>query len=269
MKPSSRFPPVVDDLIARFQAVPSGVPEWAWPFQPPVPLVGAKYRPGRGLLIYASAENLSWMATKPVPSRFKTEDAWNRYRVRYEETGRDSSDFFPDVGIQPVTDGGLFCAGLFLTQRLGLPTRSSPRDFLETIAIMNWCKFSIRSCKNRDYVTDLEKLTRSRPYVVAELTCLHPAVVVLPKQVWRHRQLAAAMEASSPQSRFLPVPQFNATVVNCNLGQYEDRARRLQQRMTGTDLGEWMTQVRSMSRDNAWRYIAMLDEAVADVPGPR
>ena len=28
--------------------------------------------------------------------------------------------FFPDVGIQPVTDGGLFAAGLFVAERLGL-----------------------------------------------------------------------------------------------------------------------------------------------------
>jgi hypothetical protein len=47
--------------------------KWAWPFKPPVPLVGRNYKPGKGLLIYASAENLSWLSKTTAPERFRTE----------------------------------------------------------------------------------------------------------------------------------------------------------------------------------------------------
>ncbi len=93
-------------------------------------------RPGRGLLAYASAENLSWLNRQSPPARFTGADAWNRYRVRYEAIGRKSDEFFPDVGIQPVTNGGLFAAGLFVSERLGLPTCARPRTFLEMIEVV-------------------------------------------------------------------------------------------------------------------------------------
>ena len=75
----------------------------AWPFKPSISLVGKNYEPEKGLLIYASAENLCWLNNTTVPERFKNENAWNRYRVEYEQSGRASTDFFPVVGIQPVT----------------------------------------------------------------------------------------------------------------------------------------------------------------------
>jgi len=70
-------------LIKRFKNTFTGVPPWAWawPFKPSIPLVGKNYKPGKGLLIYASAENLSWLNNAPTPERFRTEDAWNRLRL--------------------------------------------------------------------------------------------------------------------------------------------------------------------------------------------
>ena len=131
---------------------------------PPIPLVDKRYKPGKGLLIYASAENLSWLHNEPVPGRFSGNKAWNRYRICYEKRGRNSDDFFPDVGIQPMTDGGLFAAGLFVAQKTGLQQRVKPRTFLETIAASNLCKFSIRAKGNRDYIYDVKKLANSLPY---------------------------------------------------------------------------------------------------------
>lgn len=249
-------------LIQRFKDTFTGVPEWAWPFEPPIPLVGKNYRPGKGLLIYASAENLAWFSKVSPPERFRTEAAWNRYRVQYERSGRNSKDFFPDVGIQPMTDGGLFAAGLFIAEKYGLQQRAKPRTFLETIAVTNWCKFSVRSGTNRDYIRDVKKLTASLPFIVGELALLQPAVVLIPKAVWSHPILQAAMKGASPQSLFLHAPQFNANVVNCHLGKYDGAARRLQKQLTGTPLGRWMESLRRINRDNAWRYIAMLSDSL-------
>ena len=202
-------------LIQRFKDTFSGIPKWAWPFKPSIPLVGKNYKPGKGLLIYASAENLSWFNKTTVPERFRSEDAWNRYRVVYEQNGRDSEDFFSDIGIRPMNDGGLFAAGLFVANKYRLQKRAKPRSFLETIAVANWCKFSIRSGTNRDYIRDVKKLTASLPFVVGELAVLQPAVVLIPKPMWIHPILQAAMRGALPKSEFLPVPQFNANVGNC------------------------------------------------------
>jgi hypothetical protein len=135
---------LADRLIDRFKATFTELPSWACPFKPSVPLVGRSYKPGRGLLVYASAENLSRLNVKKPSSYFNEPHVWNRYRVQCDAGVRDSHDrFFPDVGIQPATDGGLFAAALFVSEQLGLPTAVKPRTFLERIAVSNWCKFSI------------------------------------------------------------------------------------------------------------------------------
>ena len=255
-------------LIRRFQDTFTGLPKWAWPFNPPIPLVGRNYKSGKGLLIYASAENLSWLNNTTVPERFRTEKAWNRYRVVYEQDGHNSKDFFPDVGIQPVSDGGLFAAGLFVIGKFGLPQRAKPRTFLETIAVSNWCKFSIKPT-SQDYIADVKKLTSSLPFVIGELVLLQPAVVLIPKAVWRHPILQAAMRGASPRTQFLPVPQFNSRVVNIHLEKYDKAGRRLKKQLTGTPLARWMENLRRMNKNNAWRYIAMLERLLAglsDVP---
>jgi hypothetical protein len=254
--------PLAQNLIQRFKDTTDKIPEWAWPFKPSIPLVGKSYRPGRSLLIYASAENLSWANEAPIPDRFTNEDSWNRYRVQYEEPNRCPPDFFPNVGIQPVTDGGLLTAGWFVAENLGLEVQSTPRAFLETIALTNWCKFSIRSENNRDYIGNIKLLTDSLPFVVGELALLQPAVVLVPKQIWHHPLLSAAMRGASPRSRFIPILQFNATVVNCHLTKYATQANRLRTQFANTPLGGWMNHLRSIKHDYAWRFIAVLDHVL-------
>ena len=225
-----------------------------------MPLVGKKYKPGKGLLIYASAENLTWLNDNPTPEYFRTNKAWNRYRVQYEKYGRHSKQFFPKVGIQPITDGGLFAAGLFVAQKMGLPVRMRPRAFLETIAVSNWCKFSIKTDTNQDYITDIKKLTESLPYVINEISILQPRIVLIPKAIWRYPVLRAAMFGASPHTRFLAVPQFNAMVVNFHLNEYIRAAVQLKKKYKDTYLARWMSNLCRINKDNAWRYIAMLED---------
>ena len=220
-------------------------------------------------MIYASAENLSWLDNRLPPDRFTSEDAWNRYRVVYEEAGRNSSSFFPDVGIQPMTDGGLFAAGWFVCNELGLPTHAQPRAFLEAIIISNWCKYSVHSKTNQDYVGNREKLQWSLPYVVEELAALRPAVILLPHTIWRHKGLAVAMAGASPATRFLPVPQFNVRVVNCHLRDHDASVDAIRQRTATKPLAEWMTRLRGFRERNAWRYIAMLSARMEEQAGSR
>jgi len=257
---------LANELIQRFKdtfedTLNGTPPEWAWPFKPSIPFIGENYRPDKGLLIYASAENLSWHNNKdnPLHQFFAEEHVRDRYRAQYEIRDRDLRGFFPYVGIQPANDGGLFAAGLFAAVKYGLQQEENPRSFLETIAITNWNKFSIRSPdKNKD-IRDIKKLTASLPFVVAELMVLQPGVVLIPRTVWKYLKLQAAMKTASLQSEFLEVPQFNATVVNCRLGGYEEKARRLRKDWQGTPLARWMNNLCGINEGNAWRYIAMLD----------
>jgi hypothetical protein len=253
-------------LVESFKAIyrETKPPDWAWrDVKPSIPLVGQTYKPGRGLLIYASAENLTWL-NRPdnKGERFYNEDAWNRYRFRYEHNGRDLKNFFPDVGIQPMTDGGLFAAGLFIAEKLNLEKMEYPRSFLETIAVSNWCKFSIKAAKNKDYLNDIEKLTLSLPYVISELTLLQPRFVLIPKKILNWPILREEMESASPSSRFLAISQFNASVVNRTLKNYDSSAKQLKELLKDTLLAHWMKELKRMNRDNAWRYIAMLDKCV-------
>lgn len=249
------------ELIQRFKATYDKPPNWAWPLKPSIPLVGQTYKPGNGLLVYASAENLTGL-NHEINERFTSGAAWDRYRFQYKSSGRCSKDFFPDVGIQPMTDGGLFAAGLFIAEKLNLEKGETPRSFLETIAVSNWCKFSIKSATNKDYLYNIEKLTASLPYVVHELTLLQPRVVLIPKKIWNWPSLREAMESASPSSRFLAVSQFNASVVNRSLKNDDCSAKQLKEQLKDTLLARWMKELKRMNKDNAWRYIAMLDKCV-------
>ncbi len=178
-----------------------------------------------------------------------------------EMMGRDSGAFFPIVGMAPVEDGGLLAAALFIAGKLGLPTAATPRAFLETLAVTNWCKFVIQARTNRDYVGDVEKLTASLPFVVAELAALRPAVVLLPHRVWGQPELAAAMRGASPLTRFAPAPQCNVKVVDKYgpMVACHERGLALRERLQATPLGEWMRHLVGFREENAWRYIAWLD----------
>lgn len=260
---------VCPELVTRFRRLHTEPPQWAWQFAPSIPFVGTRYRPGDGLLVYASAENLTWLNKKgvTVPERFTGDGAWDRYRVRYEETNGAGSSFFPDVGIQPVTDGGLVAAALFVAGRLDLPKADSPRAFLETTAFTNWAKFTVKragygAAVNADYADVQGKLGESLAYVVTELAVLRPKVVLIPKAIWQRPLLQAAMRGASPFTRFVTVPQFNTTVVNCHLRGYDHQGQQLRRKPSQTPLAKWMQNLHGFREQNAWRYLAFLDEAL-------
>jgi hypothetical protein len=261
MKKSDSTKALVKQLNRSFKSHIDSPPGWAWPFVPSIPFVGDAYEPGKSMLIYASAENLNWMIKKAgVPDRFTSSAAWDRYRQVYEDVGRDSDAFFPDVGIQPFTDGGLPCAGLFVASKMGLPKNELPRDFIETIAFTNWAKFSIKTKKkNVDYISKQSKLNASLPLVLAELSILRPGVVLIPKAVWSLDFYAAAMQGVTPKTIFLPIPQFNATVVNTHLKKYASVAEEMRERPPIESLGKWMDNLAGVNIGNAWRFIALMN----------
>jgi hypothetical protein len=161
-----------------------------------------------------------------------------------------------------VTNGGLLAAAYFTARLLRLPTNSAPRRFLETVAVSNWCKFSIRSDANQDYIGKEGKITASIAYAVTELATMRPGVVLLPSAVWRRIPLREAMRGATPWTRFIPIPQFNATVINCHLRRHDGRARRLRATLGERAVGKWMCNLRAVEVNAAWRYLAFLEEAL-------
>jgi len=245
------------ELINRYKALFTEAPKWAWPFPPSIPFVGHKYKPGSGILIYASAENLVGIDKEPsYRARFTGKAVWDRYRAWYDLFGQSVGTFFPDIGIAPVTNGGLMAAGLFLAMKLKLPRAATPRGLLEKLAISNWCKFTIQSERNIDYIGNKSKTLASLGYVVAELTALRPAIVILPSRVWHQPVMREAMRGASAFTRFLPVPQFTPRVVNHTLKPCEALARSLNRSHKGNTLGQWMMNLQGVNKPHAWRYLA-------------
>lgn len=254
-----RNSPLEEELISRFMATHKGPPVWPWRYAPSIPLIGRGYKPGRGLLVYASAEYLSWMRNRRHRrwQFFKEPIAWNRYRAQYESLGQEPDPFFPDIGISPVTNGGLLAAALFVAHARRLPKAQKPCGFLEKIAVTNWYKSGVHSRRRQ---AGREKLEKSLPFVEHELKELRPKVAIVPKTIWDRAGVKIAMREASPKTEFLPLYQFVPWVVNKHLERYSSRPKRLRGQPAGRPLAKWMVKLQKLNEANAWRYIAYLKE---------
>ena len=90
----------VDKLLAAYARIGLDPPSWAYPLPPSIPFIGRNYGRWGGLLVYASAENLSHYRRKPesIPGFIKDDRKLNRHRASYEE---DPGAFSPRVHMAP------------------------------------------------------------------------------------------------------------------------------------------------------------------------
>ena len=262
-----RLTPLESELVRASQQAKCSPPCWAYQFAPPIPLVGPLYVPGHGLMVYASAENLTWMhPTKQAGSSrgesFHGDTARVRHQHQYQNPELQDRRFFPDVGMAPVNNGGLLCAAWFVLHHCHGTAPSSPAELLRNIAVANWGKFAVNADKNVDYAGDLRKLRSSVRLVEIELAVLRPKILIMPKTILRHGEVGEAMRGASPETRIVGVVQFNATVVNTHLDQPEFNAgaAELRSRYASTPLAAWMSKLRRVNRDHAWRFLAHLAE---------
>jgi len=268
--PMDRNSDLVLKLVAAFKSIKrdNGIPDWAWKYSPPVPFVGKNYKKGEGLLVYASAENLSWTKTGK-PEHFSEDEKaytrrWdfyedylhhcNRYKGMFDEEGTH-------VGIGPFDSGGLLVAARIVSEHFGLPMSDEPDKFLEMLAVTNWCKFTIlcMAFKNHDYAGDVEKLKSSLPYVLEELSMLRPAVVLMPKETFKalrdYEETSALAEEWRTQYRLLALRQFVPVVINCHLKSYEKCAAKLSKNASKA-LVNWIHKIKGLNHHNVWRYLA-------------
>ena len=260
---------LVQDLVGKFKQLLERcpIPPWAFQYKPAVPFVGKDYESGPRILVYGSAEHLgSWAEKvtffKDPEKAFLRRWHWRQYYSQHPE--KQHQFFGPGIGIEPFDTGGLLVAAYYVARRLGMATRNTPQDFVETLAVSNWCKFSI-SPRSKDYADNPAKLKPSFAYVVEEIKLLKPSVVILPHKTYQCQKKATDEACREKPRFFVPVPQFAYWVINHHLKPFAPRASEMRAEMDRTEptIAKWMGEitVRGAKKGNHWRFLA----AVADV----
>lgn len=191
----------------------------------PIPFVGRKYTQQEvKILLYASAENL----TGYDGYLDADEDAVNRHRNFFEWSTVKADTFFPNVHIQPVNDGCLPIVALYLYMKFHTVDWITPAEFLEKIALANYCKYTIQPdmtngrAKNQDYASDKELLSQSHAYIKADIEVLKPDYIIMPKMIyWADREFIDQVKGSA---RIIPIYQMNARNINLRIKKYSHTA---------------------------------------------
>jgi hypothetical protein len=269
--------PAKERLIARYDALEGSPPDWGYglpgktpktPLGATIPFIGRRYFDSAlRIVVYASAENLAHYERAPatVPAFLADRRFRDRHRAAHDEAQAAQPEaFWPTLHIGPVENGSLLCAALFLGQKLGaIQDTDGPRGLLDTLAAGNVGKYSLSGPKNRDYAGSLRLLKPSLPLLVADLEVLRPDVVLFPRAAYRLADVRALLASACPRARIVPLPQFNATVVNVHLAGRRVRALELERELAGTALADWMGRLRGYAPGHAYRYLAELEACLA------
>jgi hypothetical protein len=272
---------LVDRLLTGYASQEVAPPSWAYrlpddrPLPATIPFVGSGYATSSlRMAVFASAENLAHYERAPhtVPAFLFDDRACNRHRVAHDiALASDSDDFWPTVHIGPVENGSLLCAAMFVRHALRVePPCEGPDHLLEQLLVANVGKYSRRSeegdpaegirTRNRDYAGSIKYMRPSLPLLRADLEVAQPDVVLFPKTAYGLNDVRDVVSSACPEARVLPIPQFNATVVNTHLAGRHSRALEIKAELAGTALAEWMEHLRGYAPGYAYRYLAVLEE---------
>jgi len=187
-----------------------GAPEWAKNIEPAIPWVGKRYSHSSvKILIYGSAENLTYASGQTITK--------NNFRRNREVS--DNSKYFKHIHITPINDGSLLTVARYVLSRLGHDKKFSenPREFIEEVSVVNLCKFSIDSKKNKDYANKLSYLKKSFSYIKKELEILDPDIIIIPSSSYK---LATLKKELFVKKRIMiPIYQTNLRVINSHLNK--------------------------------------------------
>ena len=215
---------LVEQLLCSYKKIfakqsSAGEPSWAQHkkctpnelVRPTIPFVGKDYTSQKTkIMLYASAENLSDYTGRDGGWLDDDAKAINRHR---EWFNNKSVEFFPSVQIAPVSDGSLIIALRYICEKLNIEMPTTPKDFVESIAIANFGKFSIENgTKNKDYAKDKEKLDCSLEYIKTELSILRPDIIVMFKSIYSTEK--DEINAVKGDARVICTYQINAQTVN-------------------------------------------------------
>ena len=232
---------------------------------PSIPFIGNNYpSDGGGFLIYGSAENHSWH--KRYDKYLDRNDvAIDRYRKRYDDDTKDK--FYPIIGIQPLTNGGLTLAAFYIYRELtGDKSAITPRDFYEKIACANYGKFTIKpedpkNPKNTDYANDEKTLQFSLEYVKADLEILKPKYVIMPKTIYDN--VEEDLKCFLQGVTVIPIYQINAQTINRLIKKNYPKKE-----IEGKVINEWYNELSAITgktKENYKCVFTYLDEAIEKV----
>ncbi len=187
----------------------------------PIPFVGKNYREeNTKILLYASAENLSGYTGYLDAD----EDAIHRHRNFFNRTVANEDSFFPNVHIQPINDGVLALAALYIYMNFHPVDNITPGEFLERISFANYCKYTIQPenqngrFRNQDYAGNAEYLQQSHAYLKADIEVLKPDYIIMPKSIYRTDR--EFIDQSKATAKVLPIYQMNARNINLRIKKY-------------------------------------------------
>lgn len=237
---------IQQDLLMTYEKLhEENCPEWAVHkrnsedfIKPTIPFVGKHYfEQEKKILVYASAENLAayWKGnTKHWLGDWLDDDsqAENRHRKCFDDSSSKADQFFPYVHIGPMNNGCLATAAYYIATKLRRTENSSPRDFYESVAFGNFCKYSIETDwqrnirtkvgatgkkENRDYTQfkvreAREKIEVSIPFLKADIEILEPDVIIVPKTLYDICK--TSFDNARGETEIIPIYQINTRVIN-------------------------------------------------------
>lgn len=201
-------------------------PEWAVKkksnnnelVHPSIPFIGKEYNDTK-ILLYASAENLSYYINQNKEMKHLDNDVAAKDRHRYCFENCSDNRFFPHLHIEPVNNGALIVILAYLLKKLlNYNTFNSPYDLVEKVSIANFGKFSIEAEKNIDYVKDLRKLNYSIPFIKADIEFLNPDIIIIPETIFDyHPEIKNFIKNLAPNAKIIPIYQITSTTINTHI----------------------------------------------------
>lgn len=232
---------------------------------PAIPFVGKDYfnQPkGQRVLVYASAENLTW-CTDDKYAYYCELDGMLRCRDNFEKQGENPDEYenFPNVHIQPIHDGGLLIAVNRIMKKLfGHDYAELPREFIERICCANYGKFTVYNEDNekinKDYAGNKKLVDYSLPYVKADIDILNPDIIIMPKSMyWNGQKDELAILAKG--KTIICIPQINTTNVNCHLFNQEKSDAGIYDQISLTETEKsWKSKLHGFNQD---KFLSVYD----------
>lgn len=243
-------------------------PEW---IVPTIPFVGSKYAESKcRVAFYASTEYLATHVSGNNREWDGLLKSFNRHRESFEAWKAEKNTFFPQIHMQPVSDGGLLCAVLFiLFKKLGVEKEIQPEELLEELVAANVCKFTDES--SDDYCPkSATKRKASIPYLKFDLEILQPEIIIIPKTIIQHNHIRDVVNDSCKSLKFtIPIYQFAKRAMG-SVSNYAERGLTLKKELIEQypQLVKWVTRAtksqngNSYSEPEIYRYLAHIEDVL-------
>lgn len=186
-----------------------------------IPFVGKDYADQEfKILLYASAENLSGYDGY-LDNAANADDRHRGWFDKWLNDPKEKDKFYPNVHLQPVTDGPLLLAAYYIASQFSSQYKQDldPAAFMEKISFGNYGKYSIESTRNKDYARVKGKLAVSHDYIKQDVKILQPDLIILPKTILNtdHKFISDLQTLTGKPLQFCGIMQLNKRTLSSNI----------------------------------------------------